>query len=45
MLVLAGEPEAQAGDDAGTVIELRDRDAKLKMDNIKRRDPRTLTTK
>ncbi len=45
MLVLAGEPEAQAGDDAGTVIELETAMAKAQMDNIKRRDPKNINNK
>ena len=45
MLVLAGEPQAQAGDDAGTVIELETAMAKAQMDNIKRRDPKNVNNK
>jgi len=45
MFVLAGETEAQAGDDAGTVIELEIAMAKVQMDNIKRRDPKNINNK
>jgi putative endopeptidase len=45
MLVLAGEPEAQAGDDADTVIELETAMAKAQMDNVKRRDPKNVNNK
>jgi len=44
-MLVCGEPESAAGDDAGTVIELETAMAKAQMDNIKRRIPRTLTTK
>ena len=43
MFVLAGEPEAQATADAGTVIELETAMAKAQMDNVKRRDPKNMT--
>src|SRR5271156_149532 len=45
MFVLAGETEAQAGDDAGTVIELEIAMAKVQMDKIKRRDPKNINNK
>jgi putative endopeptidase len=45
MLVLAGEPEAQAGADADTVIGLETAMAKAQMDNIKRRDPKNINNK
>ena len=45
MFVLAGEPEAQAGADAGTVIDLETAMAKAQMDNIKRRDPKNINNK
>jgi endothelin-converting enzyme/putative endopeptidase len=45
MLELAGEPKAQAGDDASTVIELETAMAKAQMDNIKRRDPKNVNNK
>ncbi|MFZ0773782.1 MAG: M13 family metallopeptidase [Candidatus Sulfotelmatobacter sp.] len=45
MFVLAGETEAQAGDDAGTVIELETAMARAQMDNIKRRDPKNVNNK
>jgi predicted metalloendopeptidase len=45
MFVLAGEAEAQAGDDASTVIELETAMAKAQMDNIKRRDPKNINNK
>jgi putative endopeptidase len=45
MFVLAGEPEAQAATDAGTVIELETAMAKAQMDNIKRRDPKNVNNK
>jgi putative endopeptidase len=45
MLVLAGEPEAQAGTDADTVIELETAMAKAQMDNVKRRDPKNINNK
>jgi len=44
-VVLAGEPEAQAGDDAGTVIELETAMAKLRWITSSAAIPRTLTTK
>jgi len=45
MFVLAGEAEAQAGDDAGIVIELETALAKAQMDNVKRRDPKNINNK
>ncbi|MGA8527062.1 MAG: M13 family metallopeptidase, partial [Candidatus Sulfotelmatobacter sp.] len=45
MFVLAGETEAQASSDAGTVIELETALAKAQMDNIKRRDPKNVNNK
>jgi endothelin-converting enzyme/putative endopeptidase len=45
MLVLAGEPEAQASDDASTVLELETAMAKAQMDNVTRRDPKNINNK
>jgi putative endopeptidase len=45
MFMLAGEPEAQASADAGTVIELETAMAKAEMDNVKRRDPKNINHK
>jgi putative endopeptidase len=45
MFVLAGEPEAQAATDAGTVIEIETAMAKAQMDNVKRRDPKNINNK
>ena len=45
MFVLAGEAEAQASQDAGTVLELETAMAKAQMDNIKRRDPKNINNK
>ncbi|MGH9493925.1 MAG: M13 family metallopeptidase, partial [Candidatus Sulfotelmatobacter sp.] len=45
MFVLAGEPEAQADTDAGTVIELETAMAKAQMDNVKRRDPKNINNR
>ena len=45
MLVLAGESEAQATADAGTVIELETALAQAQMDNVKRRDPKNINNK
>jgi putative endopeptidase len=45
MFVLAGEPQAQATADAGTVIELETAMAKAQMDNVKRRDPKNINNK
>jgi putative endopeptidase len=45
MLVLAGEPEGQASDDAGTVLELETAMAKAQMDNVTRRDPKNINNK
>jgi putative endopeptidase len=45
MFVLAGETEAQASDDAGTVIELETAMAQAQMDNVTRRDPKNVNNK
>src|ERR1700722_7253080 len=45
MFVLAGEPEAQADQDAGIVLDLETSMAKAQMDNIKRRDPKNINNK
>jgi putative endopeptidase len=45
MLVLTGEPEAQAKSDASTVIELETALATAQMDNVKRRDPKNINNK
>jgi endothelin-converting enzyme/putative endopeptidase len=45
MFALAGESEAQAATDAGTVIELETALATAQMDNIKRRDPKNVNNK
>ncbi|HVR25819.1 MAG TPA: M13 family metallopeptidase [Candidatus Polarisedimenticolia bacterium] len=45
MLVLAGEPETQASDDASTVLELETAMAKAQMDNVTRRDPKNINNK
>jgi putative endopeptidase len=45
MFRLAGESEAQAATDAGTVIELETALAKAQMDNVKRRDPKNINNK
>jgi len=45
MFVLAGEPEAQAGQDADIVLELETAMAKAQMDNIKRRDPKNINNR
>ncbi|MGB8917027.1 MAG: M13 family metallopeptidase N-terminal domain-containing protein, partial [Candidatus Sulfotelmatobacter sp.] len=45
MFELAGEAQAQAGEDAGTVIELETAMAKAQMDNVKRRDPKNINNK
>ncbi len=45
MFTLAGEHEAQATQDADTVIELETAMAKAQMDNIKRRDPKNINNK
>ncbi len=45
MFVLAGETEAQASADAGTVVELETAMAKAQMDNIKRRDPKNINNR
>jgi len=45
MFTLAGESDAQAAADAGTVIELETAMAKAQMDNVKRRDPKNVNNK
>ena len=45
MFVLAGESEAQAVADAGTVIEIETAMAEAQMDNIKCRDPKNVNNK
>ena len=45
IFMLAGEAEAQAGADAGIVIELETAMAKAQMDNVKRRDPKNINNK
>jgi len=45
MFSLAGEPEAQAAADAGTVLELETAMAENQMDNVKRRDPKNINNK
>ena len=45
MFVLAGEPEAQAATDAGTVIDIETALAGAQMDNVKRRDPKNINNK
>ena len=45
MFVLAGEPEAKAAADAGTLIELETAMAEAQMDNVKRRDPKNINNK
>ena len=45
MFVLAGEAEAQASADAGTVIALETAMAEAQMDNVKRRDPKNINNK
>jgi putative endopeptidase len=45
MFVLAGESDAQAAADAGTVIELETAMAQAQMDNVKRRDPKNINNK
>ena len=45
MFQLAGEPEAQAGTDADTVVALETTLAKSQMDNVKRRDPKNINNK
>ena len=42
---LAGEAQAQAGQDAGTVVELETAMAKAQMDNVKRRDPKNINNR
>jgi putative endopeptidase len=45
MFALIGESEAQAGVDAGTVIEIETAMAKAQMDNIRRRDPKNINNR
>jgi putative endopeptidase len=45
MFTLAGESEAQAAADAGTVIELETALAQAQMDNVTRRDPKNINNK
>ena len=45
MFVLAGEADAQAATDAGTVLELETAMAQAQMDNVKRRDPKNINNK
>jgi len=45
MFVLAGESDAQAATDAGTVLELETAMAQAQMDNVKRRDPKNINNK
>jgi putative endopeptidase len=45
MLVLMGEPQAQAASDAGVVVALETELAKAQMDNVKRRDPKNVNNK
>jgi putative endopeptidase len=45
MFSLAGEKEAQAGADADTVIEIETGMAQGQMDNVKRRDPKSMNNK
>jgi putative endopeptidase len=45
MLVLAGESEAQAATDAGTLIEIETAMAQAQMDNVARRDPKNINNK
>ena len=45
MFVLAGETEARASNDAGTVIELETAMAQAQMDNVNRRDPKNINNK
>ena len=45
MFMLVGETEAQAGSDAGTVVELETAMAQAQMDNVKRRDPKNINNK
>ncbi|MGA7695453.1 MAG: M13 family metallopeptidase [Candidatus Sulfotelmatobacter sp.] len=45
MFELAGEAQAQASEDAGTVIELETAMAKAQMDNVKRRDPKNINNR
>jgi len=45
MFVLAGESEAQATSDAGTVIDLETAMAEAQMDNVKRRDPKEMNNR
>jgi putative endopeptidase len=45
MFVLAGESDAQAGNDADTVVALETALAQPQMDNVKRRDPKNINNK
>jgi putative endopeptidase len=45
MFVLAGESDAQAAADAGTVLELETAMAQAQMDNVSRRDPKNINNK
>jgi putative endopeptidase len=45
MFILAGESDAQASSDAGTVLELETALAQAQMDNVKRRDPKNINNK
>jgi putative endopeptidase len=45
MFILAGESEAQANADAGTVIEIETGLAQVQMDNVTRRDPKNINNK
>lgn len=45
MFVLAGESDAQATADAGTVLELETAMAQAQMDNVRRRDPKNINNK
>jgi len=45
MFELAGEAQARASEDAGTVIELETAMAKAQMDNVKRRDPKNINNR
>jgi predicted metalloendopeptidase len=45
MFVLAGESEAQAAANAGTVIGIESALAQAQMDNVKRRDPKNINNK
>ena len=45
MLVLSGEPDAQASADAAVVVELETAMARAQMDNVTRRDPKNINNK